>query len=101
MENVTNENEIREVLSVNIAFFLKKLGMTQADLARAMFPEAMSSDSTTLHASKRNAISRWANGIRTPSAAECLNLAEIFGCTISDLVTVKQKKRRRKAAKTG
>lgn len=76
---VTSE-ETRTIVSANLKKIVKKLGVTQGDIARRMFPNE------EIEQKHRVQVSRWINGQVLPSSADIVNLAEILGVTVVDLL---------------
>lgn len=75
-----NETLFREVISSNIVYYRKKLGLTQLQLAEHI----NYSD---------KAVSKWERGDSMPDAFTLHKLAIFFGVTFNDLLTVGRKPR--------
>lgn len=82
MENLSQEIELnqlselseKEILAQNIAFFRKKMNLSQTDLAKQ------------LQYSNKN-ISKWEQGETTPDIFTLKKLAKIFGISVDTLVS--------------
>ena len=67
-----------EVLMVKIRELRKECNMTQDQVAGAL-------DVT------QNCVSKWENGVCTPSPGMLIKLSDLFGCTIDELVRGERK----------
>ncbi len=75
-----NENEFKAIVANNIAYYRKKMGLTQLQLAEKM----NYSD---------KAISKWERAESLPEAYVLHQLADFFGVTLNDFLTVGRKPR--------
>lgn len=67
--------EEKDIIAANIVFFRKRMGLSQLELAEK------------LQYSNKN-ISKWEKGETTPSIFTLKRLAEIFGITVDELISV-------------
>lgn len=74
-----SRNEATKRFTANVAARSSELGLSQSDIARAIFGGA--------EAPSRMRVSRWFNGIVSPEPDELLNLAEVLECTVDDLLS--------------
>ena len=66
-------NEINQKIAANISFYRKQLGMTQAELAEKINYSDKS-------------VSKWESGNGVPDVYTLMQLAELYGVTLNDLV---------------
>ena len=76
----TSEEKLREYFARNLAHYRKALGLTQIELAEK------------LNYSDKS-ISKWERGDGLPDLAVTVQLAEIFGLTVNDLIAEKPRRR--------
>lgn len=75
-----SEDKLREYFAKNLTHYRKQLGLTQIELAEK------------LNYSDKS-ISKWERGDGLPDLAVTVQLAEIFGLTVNDLIAEKPKRR--------
>ncbi|MBQ8741102.1 MAG: helix-turn-helix transcriptional regulator [Clostridia bacterium] len=76
----TSEEKLREYFARNLAHYRKALGLTKLELAEK------------LNYSDKS-ISKWERGDGLPDLAVTVQLAEIFGLTVNDLIAEKPRRR--------
>lgn len=76
----TSEEKLREYFARNLAHYRKALGLTQTQLAEK------------LNYSDKS-ISKWERGDGLPDLAVTVQLAEIFGLTVNDMLAEKPRRR--------
>lgn len=75
-----SEEKLREQFANNLAYYRKSLGLTQIELAEK------------LNYSDKS-ISKWERGDGLPDLAVTVQLAEIFGLTVNELIAEKPRRR--------
>lgn len=80
------ENELRQRLAENIAFYRKQAAMTQTEL------------SEKINYSDKS-VSKWERGEGVPDVYVLAQLAEIFGVTVNDLLAKQPRRAKRTPAK--
>ncbi len=75
-----NEENLRKYFSNNLTYYRKQLGLTQGELAEK------------LNYSDKS-ISKWERGDGLPDLAVTMQLADIFGLTVNDMISEKPRRR--------
>lgn len=72
------KNDAKQAFMDNLADYMRQHGMTQADLARALWDDAS--------VNNRMKVSRWMAGKIVPNLHELANIAEAFDVSVDELI---------------
>lgn len=78
--------DAQNALKTTLPAELARKGMSQSDLARALFGDEIGP-------SERMKVSRWCNGTAFPDLVDMANIAEIFGCSVDHLLSLNKRKK--------